>query len=99
MEWLWAWGGECFGYRRDDKLFAYHGLEVGRFHKDKVYGSDGYCLGEIKSNRLITCLGKKGWARSRFTPVRVGAYGRYGNYGEYGMYGGYEDFPSADEFR
>jgi hypothetical protein len=29
MEWLWNWGGECFGYRNGDDLFAYHGKKVG----------------------------------------------------------------------
>jgi len=28
MDWLWNWGGECFGYRVDDKLFAYHGVQA-----------------------------------------------------------------------
>ncbi len=59
MDWFWTWGGECFGYRRDDKLFTYHGLQVGRFYGDEVYGSDGRYLGEIKSEkRLITNGGK-----------------------------------------
>src|SRR2546427_80641 len=49
MDWLWTWGGECFGYRRNDRLLAYYGLQVGRFHGDEVYGSDGRYLGELKS--------------------------------------------------
>ncbi len=31
MDWLWTWGGECFGYRVNDRLFVYHGMQVGRF--------------------------------------------------------------------
>lgn len=93
MDWFWTWGGECFGYRVDDKLFAYFGLQVGRFDGEEVYGADGLYLGEIMSgNRLITHKGKKSWRHSGFTPVRGGSYGRYGNYGGYGMYGGYEIF-------
>lgn len=60
MDWFWTWGGECFGYRSDDKLFTYHGRQAGRFYGDEVYGSDGRYLGEIKNeNRLITNSGKK----------------------------------------
>ena len=99
MQWFWTWGGECFGYRRDDKLFTYRGLQVGRFHEDEVYGSDGRYLGEIKSEkRLITNCSKKTKRRSPFAPTRGGSYARYANYGGYGMYSGYEDFPSPDAF-
>lgn len=100
MEWFWTWGGKCFGYRRDDKLFAHHGLQVGRFHDDEVYGSDGSYLGEIRNgNRLITHQGKKGWRKGAFGPVMGGSYGPYADYAAYAMYGGYEDFPSPDRFR
>jgi hypothetical protein len=100
MDWFWTWGGECFGYRREEKLFAYHGRQVGRFYGDEVYGSDGRYLGEIKSEkRLITNRGKKGWVKSSFGPVLGGSYARYANYAGYAMYAGYEDFPSPDEFK
>jgi hypothetical protein len=99
MDWFWTWGGECFGYRVDDRLFAHHGREAGRFDGDYVYGADGYYLGEIKSEkRLITHRGKKAWRRSPFTPTRRGSYARYCNYVGYVMYSGYEDFPPPDEF-
>jgi hypothetical protein len=100
IKWFWTWGGECFGYRESNRLFAYHGLQVGEFHGDEVYAAEGRYLGEIMDgDRLITNCGKKGWRRSPFAPLRYGPSGRYGNYGGYGMYGGYEDFPSPDEFR
>jgi hypothetical protein len=100
MDWFWDWGGECFGYRVDDKLFAYHGVQVGRFDDEEVYGADGRYLGEIMSdNRLITHRGKKGYRHSGFGPVRSGSYARYANYAGYAMYAGYEDFPSPDEFK
>jgi hypothetical protein len=99
MDWLWTWGGECFGYRIDDRLFAYHGIQVGRFHGDEVYGADGSYLGEVKSEkRLITHRSKKNWRRSPFAPTRHGSYARYCNYVGYVMYVGYEDFPSPNEF-
>jgi hypothetical protein len=47
MNWFWTWGGKCFGYRVDDRLFAYFGLQVGRFDGDEVYAADGCYLGEI----------------------------------------------------
>jgi hypothetical protein len=49
MDWFWNWGGECFGYRVDDRLFAYHGVQAGRFDGDEVYGADGRYLGETMS--------------------------------------------------
>jgi len=100
MDWFWTWDGECFGYRRDDRLFAYHGLEVGRFHDDEVYGANGRYLGEVRNeNRLITHLSKKNRVKSSFSPVRYGGYARYVNYVGYVMYAGYEDFPHPDSFK
>lgn len=99
MDWLWTWGGECFGYRMGDKLLTYNGVQIGRFDGDEVYGTDGRYLGEVKShNRLITNLAKKHHRHSRFAPSRSGSYCRYANYVGYTMYAGYEDFPSPDEF-
>ena len=93
-------GGECFGYRDGDDLFAYHGQQVGRFHGDEVHGSDGRYLGEVKNqNRLISHRSKQGWRKSGFSPVRRGGYARYAGYAGYAMYAGYEDFPSPDRFR
>jgi hypothetical protein len=100
MDWFWTWGGECFGYRSGDNLFAHHGRQVGRFHGNEVYGSDGRYLGEIKSrNRLITNTSKIGQARYAFGPIQGGSYARYADYVGYAMYSGYEDFPSPDSFK
>ena len=68
MDWLWTWGGECFGYRRDDRLFTHKGLQVGKFYGDEVYGSDGRYLGEVKGDRLITETSRKGATSSSFSP-------------------------------
>lgn len=46
MDWLWTWGGKCFGYRSGDDLRTYDGCHVGRFHGDDVFGPDGRYLGE-----------------------------------------------------
>ena len=60
MDWFWTWSGECFGYRKDDRLFTYGGKQAGKFYGDEVYSSDGRYLGELKSEkRLITKCGKK----------------------------------------
>ncbi len=99
MDWLWTWGGECFGFRDRDDLYTYHGLQVGRFYGEEVYGSDGRYLGEIRSERrLIVRTSKRGRMRSTFSPRRRGGYARYANYAGYAMYAGYEDFPSPDAF-
>jgi hypothetical protein len=100
MDWFWTWGGECFGYREGDALYAYHGLQVGQFHGDEVYGADGSYLGEVlNDNRLITHLSKRSWRQSPFTPMRYGSYARFANYAGYAMYAGYEDFPPPGRFR
>ena len=99
-DWFWTWGGNCFGYREGDALFAYHGLQVGQFHKNELYGADGRYLGEIMNkDRLITDKAKRGWRQFAFTPLRNGAYARFANYAGYAMYAGYEDFPAPDTFK
>lgn len=73
MDWMWTWGGKCFGYRDGDSLFSYRGQEVGRFHGNEIYGPNGRYLGEvINSNRLITNRAKRGWIRRR---LRLGEPG------------------------
>src|SRR5690349_14146823 len=100
MDFLWTWGGEYFGYRIDEKLFAYYGLQVERIYQDEIYGPDGRYLGEIKNEkRLITQKGKKLWAKPGFSPARHRSSARYVNRVGYVMYAGYEDFPSPDDFR
>jgi hypothetical protein len=100
VEWYWTWGGECFGYRQANRLFAHHGRQVGQFYGNEVYGSDGRYLGEVMNdNRLITNQGKRGWVRGAFGPLHAGAYARYANYVGYVMYAGHEDFPSPDSFQ
>jgi hypothetical protein len=54
MNWFWTWGGKCFGYRVDHRLFAYFGLQVGRFDGDEVYAADGCYLGEIMNENRPT---------------------------------------------
>jgi len=51
MDWFWNWGVECFGYRVDDKLFAYHGVQVGRFDGEEVYGQT-----DVTSGRLFPTI-------------------------------------------
>lgn len=100
MEWMWTWGGRCFGYRIDDALFTSDGYEAGRFVEDEIYGADGCYLGEVKNqNRLITNLSKTGGQRHPFSPSRRGPYVGYLDYIGYVMYVGYEDFPDPSKFR
>jgi hypothetical protein len=100
MGWFWTWGGNCFGFREGDALYTYLGLQIGQFHGDEIYASDGRYLGEIMSgDRLITDRSKKNWRQSSFSPTRCSGYARYASYSGYPMYAGYEDFPSPDEFK
>lgn len=82
MEWMWNWGGKCFGYRDGDDLWTYDGKHVGRFYGSEIYGPDGRYLGEVMSqNRLITNRAKRGWRQAGFSPYgRRGAYTRYAAY-------------------
>jgi hypothetical protein len=49
MDWLWNWGGKCFGYRDGESLFTYFGMEAGRFDGEEIHGSNGRYLGEVMS--------------------------------------------------
>ena len=99
MQWLWTWGGVCFGYRDGDELWTHDGRHVGRFHGDQVYGPDGRYLGELRNgNRLITNRARSAARKSSFAPrgQRVG-YVRPVNYVGYVMLAGYEDFPAPEK--
>lgn len=95
MDWLWTWGGTCFGYRDGDDLWTFDGRHVGRFSGDEVYDRSGRYLGEVMAeNRLITNRAKLGWTGYAFTPYgRRGAYAPYASYAGYAMYAGHQDFP------
>ena len=100
MDWVWTWGGECFGYFDGDNLWTHDGKHIGRRFGDEIYGSDGRYLGEVRNeNRLITNIGKKSHRGNSFAPYgNRGGYAKYANYVGYVMYAGCEDFPSPDEF-
>jgi hypothetical protein len=81
MDWLWNWGGECFGNRNEDSLFTYFDWDVGRFDDDEIYGSNGRYLSEVKNrNRLLTDRSKSNWVKSTFATRTDGSYARYANY-------------------
>jgi hypothetical protein len=98
MEWLWTWGGRCFGYRDGNDLWAYFGKHVGHFHDNEIYAPDGHYLGElINENRLITNKAKKHWRSGVFAPnANRGGYAKYADYTGYAMYAGFEDFPELE---
>ena len=98
MQWLWTWGGKCFGYREDDELLTHDGRHVGRFEDDEVYGKDGRYLGEVINGRLITHKSKKSRRRAIFTPyAKRAGYAKHADYAGYAMYAGYEDFPAPKD--
>jgi hypothetical protein len=98
MDWLWTWGGTCFGYRNGDNLWTHDGRHVGHFTGDEVYASDGRYLGELKNgNRVISNRSKSSRRKNAFTPLgRRTGYVRYTNYTGYVMYTGHEDFPAPE---
>ncbi|MGR9393934.1 4-fold beta flower protein [Rhizobium leguminosarum] len=99
MNWLWTWGGECFGYREGDDLWTHDSRHVGRFIGDTIYDCNGRYLGEIMSeNRLIRRQGAQFQQGYSFTPwARRPPYVKYVNYVGYVMYASYEDFPAPSE--
>jgi hypothetical protein len=103
MQWLWTWGGTCFGYREGDDLWTHDGRHVGRFYGEEVFAPNGSYLGELKGsngNRLVTNLARKSRRQGTFAPhaSRVG-YVPYVNYVGNVMYAGYEDFLSPEDIR
>ena len=97
MQWLWNWGGDCFGYRDGDDLWTHDGRHVGRFSGDSVHGPDGRYLGEAEGDRLITRQSDRGQLGAGFTPYAKRALYARAPYVGYAMYAGYEDFPKAEE--
>ena len=100
MQWLWTWGGKCFGYLNGHDLWTHDGKHVAKKSGNEIYGSDGRYLGEIMSeDRLITNISKKSWRGPAFVPYgRCGAYAKYADYAGYDMYAGHEDFPPPESF-
>lgn len=101
MDWLWTWGGKCFGYRDGDDLWTHDGRHVGRFNGDKVFDPSGKYLGELMNeNRLIRRKGTRSLRGYNFRPwAKRAAYAKYANYAGYAMYAGYEDFPAPETLR
>ena len=104
MNWVWTWGGRCFGYMDGDDLWTHDGRHVGRVSKDRegeIYGPNGRYLGEIRNdNRLITNVSKKSWAGFGFAPYgRRAGFAKYADYAGYAMYAGHEEFPAPEDIR
>ena len=97
-DWLWTWGGESFGFRDGNTLFAADGRQVGRFYENEVYGQNGDYLGELgDSDRLITRQARLGRTKSPFVPrIRMGKMQHLNRLGRL-MRLGCQDFPSADQ--
>lgn len=97
---VWTWSGKYFGYFEDEYLFTHDGKHVGRRDGVDIYDQQGYYLGEVDGDRLITNTSKLnlrsvGFIRSinRIPQVRMVNY--VGNV----MYAGYQDFPAPKTFR
>jgi hypothetical protein len=98
MQWLWTWGGECFGYREGDELRTYDGRHVGCFQGAEVYARDGRYLGEImREDRLVASHAKASWRQAAFgAQGNRGAYARFSNYAGNALAAGHADFPHPD---
>jgi hypothetical protein len=98
MDWLWTWGGTCFGYRDGDNLWTRHGHHVGRFAGSEVYACNGAYLGEMMgTSRLITRQTKTRLIQGGFTPFgRRIVHTFYPDYSGYAMLAGYDDFPAPE---
>lgn len=99
MDWLFTWGGRCFGYRDGDALWTYNGRHVGNFISGNVFAPNGRYLGELtKDGRLISNKSKNNLQGTCFTPYmnRVG-YVKCVDYVGYVMLSGYEDFPKLEK--
>jgi hypothetical protein len=69
-DWFWTANGTPIGYRENDALFSYCGIQIGVFKGDEVDGVLGAYLGEVSnSGRLVADLRKLNWKRPGFTPL------------------------------
>jgi hypothetical protein len=58
------YGGEYFGWIDDNSLFTKDGRHVGEVEFNKqIFGRDGAYLGELRGDRLLTNIGRKGTSR------------------------------------
>jgi hypothetical protein len=60
---VYTWEGNVAGKRRQKELWSYSGEHRGRFVDAEVFSADGAYMGELRMNRLLTVIAKKG-ARS-----------------------------------
>jgi hypothetical protein len=99
-DWLWTWGGACFGYRRETSLFSHDGLEIGHFIGAEVYGADGAYIGELNiaadGPRLITNVYKKSRTGAIFIPDFDRPQKQPGAREPEPLFIGHEDFPSPE---
>jgi hypothetical protein len=58
MDWLWNWGGECFGYREGDRLFTYFGSEPIFETRERLRNSwvCGSGLSKKSQNCMPSCM-------------------------------------------
>ncbi len=98
MDWLWTWGGECFGYMNNNNLWTFDGRHVGKCVNGDIYDKNGCYIGEVNEDRLITNLSKINNRRSAFTPqAQRGSFLKYVNYAKYVMIAGCKDLPSPED--
>jgi hypothetical protein len=98
--WLWLWNGAFFGYRINDALFAFTGIQAGRFHRSMIFGIDGAYLGEVRCrNRLVTDPSRKCLRHDGFEPAMSMAYRRQDDLAPLELVPGFDSFPGGRLFR
>jgi hypothetical protein len=98
MRMLWTWGGTFFGYEDRGDLYTHDGRHVGRFNKaGNVFSPDGYYLGQVMQDRLISSNANDNLRAGAFTPYgKRGVIAPHANFAGYAMYAGFRDFPSPE---
>jgi hypothetical protein len=95
---VYTWSGVHFGRRESNILVTRNGVEAGQFYGEEVYSREGYYLGELKDERLVTHRAKTGKRWVPFAPQSRRACLTQENLRERPLYMGYADFPYPQMF-
>ena len=97
--WLWRNNGGFLGYRSGDALFAPNGLQLGRFSRSLIFGSNGDYLGEMRGeNRLIIDRKKRTMLHNGYDPIVSAPCRRKADLPPLGLPAGFDDFPDSPVF-
>ena len=99
-DWVWTYGGICFGYRERINLWTYDARHVGRFHGARIHAADGCYLGELWRGRLIIDQANRSDRQAGFAPEpQRQPQGRYTGFVGPQLPRGLEDFSPPERVR